>query len=385
MNNEKNIFMVVNYTPADQSIGVTKKIKSVIDAFIRKGYSVYYSAYSSQGIEIFNYKNEIVYKTKCEIKNDFLLKIIRRFYLLNTCTRYMKMTSIKFDIVFLRYLGFDKAYVKLLKTCKDHGAYIMVDMLGYFQGMKSRDIKGMYMNTNTNIFYKKAIRYIDEILTEGCENTLFGRKTVQAQMGVETDKLREHTYTGSKKQINLISVANETIYHGYDRLINSLAMYYKGNSPEIIINTHLVGVISDETQRLIISNGLSEHVILYGKLYGDKLMDIYEKCNMAVGPLGQHRIGGKRDTGLKTKEYFGVGIPYFYAGMDSTVPEKYPFVFQIPSDESMIDFSDIIRFYNSYKNLNDVASNMRQFARENFSWDKITDSFLTNYNKNSGE
>lgn len=382
MENKKTMFLVVNYTPGDQCLGITKKIRSVIDAFRRKDYLVYYSAYGKAGIDIYDYNDKVVHSEKYSSENHKLSSIIRRFDLIQTCTKYFKSSKMKFDIVFMRYLGFDQPYIGLLKKCKKSCAYIIVDMLGYFQGIKSKDLKGLYMNINTDLFHKQAIKYIDEMLTEGDENILFGKKTVKSEMGIDCEKYRMHSYNGNEKQINLISVANETLYHGYDRLINSLAAYYEKANVEVEINLHLVGVISESTKNIIISKKMTEHVTLYGKQYGDVLMDIYDKCNMAVGPLGQHRIGGKKDTGLKTREYFGMGIPYFYSGVESVVLNHFPYIFEVPSDESMINFYDIIDFYNSYKNLYNVAGEMRQFAQEHYSWDRITDSFLENYNQN---
>lgn len=379
MENGKTIFMIVNYKPSDKSLGISKKIKGVIDAFTRKGFIVYYSTYCSTGIEIYNNLNSVIYEKKYSFGKGYISGISRRFDLLHACYNYIDTSGITFDIVFFRYMGFDKTYIRLLKLCKMKDTHIIVDMHGYFWGMKSRDLKGRYMNMCTNLFYKDALQYINVLLTEGNNHTMFGRKTIEALIGIETNDFREHIYKGLKDEINMISVANETIYHGYDRVVNSLEDYYKKGKNKIKIKLHLVGVISKETQKLIKSKGLNQFIILHGKQFGMQLMDIYDQCNMAIGPLGQHRIGGKKDTGLKTKEYFGMGIPYFYTGIDSTVPKGYPYVFCVPSDETLISFDEIINFYNSYKNKPGVAKAMREFAIKNYSWDKITDSFLKNY------
>jgi hypothetical protein len=87
--------------------------------------------------------------------------------------------------------------------------------------------------------------------------------------------------------------------------------------------------------------------------------------------LGQHRVGGKKDTGLKTKEYFGIGLPYFYAGVEEDVPADYPYVFEVPSDESVIDFDAVWDFYERIRSDENKTENMRAFAQEVFSWDNI--------------
>lgn len=382
MKQKITIFMVTNFTPADKSIGITKKIMGVIHAFRRKGYEVCYTAYVKNGIAVYDKNDKILFTQKSHFQNPKLVSVFRRFELIRATTKFIMQTDIKFNIVFLRYLGFDLPYIKLLKRIKKiNDAYILVDMLGYFKGIRSQNLKGLYMNICTKLFNRVAVRYIDSLLTEGVEESLFGIKTGKAYMGIELSEFSSHSYDGDVDEINMISVANETIYHAYDRLIKSLSIYNNRSNKTVKIKLHLVGVITETTKRLITSENVEKIVFLYGKKYGKELSDIYNKCNLGVGPLGQHRIGGKKDTGLKTKEYFAVGIPYFFSGIESTVPENYPYVFQVPNNESFIDFDKIIRFYRSFKDDEGVADKMREFAKENYSWDKITSDFLTPYFK----
>jgi len=57
------------------------------------------------------------------------------------------------------------------------------------------------------------------------------------------------------------------------------------------------------------------------------------------------------------------------------VPEDYPYVFKIPSDESMIDFDKVIEFYVKTQKMNPVAD-MRQYAVKNFTWKKVFEQAL---------
>ena len=374
----KKVFMVVNYSPTDRSIGVTKKISGVINALRRKSMEVYYTAYGNTGIEIYNNNDEKIMEYSYSTNLSSLQKVFRRFDLLKAARQYVAKREEAIDLLFIRWLGFDIPYLRLLKTVKrKKNAFVMVDMHSYFDGIKFSSIKGRYMVSSTKLFSSYAVRYIDTMLTEGNVEQLFGKRTIHAAIGIETDYLREHHYSGRKDEINMISVANELPYHGYDRLLRSMAEYYSNGSKEKLrINLHLVGVLSEETKRYIEESQLAPYVMQYGKLAGEQLFDIYDKANMAVGPLGQHRVGGKKGTGLKTKEYIGIGIPYFYSGEDVSIPENFPYALRVPSDERMIDFDEIIAFYQSYCCVPDVSDNMRNYARKNFSWDVITDSFL---------
>lgn len=206
--------------------------------------------------------------------------------------------------------------------------------------------------------------------------SFYGIPTEKGLIGVDVQSLPKHNYKGSKDELNLISVGTEREYHAYDRLVRSL-YEYKKNKGTKKVRIHLVGSLFESTKKLIVQCGLEDDVIAYGKLFGDELYRVYNQCNVGVGPLGQHRIGGKKDTGLKTKEYFGIGLPYFYAGQEEDLPERYPYVLQFPSDESTISFDEIWRFYESYRDDSSVAANMRKTAIDLFSWDRIMEKAIT--------
>jgi len=374
---QTNIFMAVNFYKDDKTVGVTKKIISTINAFRRKGCSVYYTAYGANGIDIYDNTDTIVFHKAYGVKNEQAKSAVHRFTLLIAAKQFLKKTDIHFDVLFSRWLGFDLFYIKMLKVAKKkHRAFTIIDMLSYFPGIHFDGLKGKYMVWNTDFFHRTAAKYIDEMIVEGDLPELFGKGTSPSIMGVEVDDLKEHIYMGDPDVTNIISVSNERSYHGYDRLIKSLAEYKKHGQEKVII--HLVGVISDETKKLISSLGLEENVKFYGKKYSEELTQIYSQCNIAAGPIAQHRIGGKKDTGLKTKEYFGIGIPYFYAGEDS-VPNDYPYVLRIPDDESLVDINEIVKFRRSYSGNTNVTKEMREYARKNFSWDTATDIYLKKY------
>ena len=376
---KKNIFMAINVPMNNPRVGTTKKVKGLIRAFRNRGYSVYYSSYEEKGISIFNDDDLLVSTFSFKHLTRFKTKF-KRFYLLKFIISFLKETNIKIDVFFTRWFGFDSQYLKMIKTAKKNfSSHIIIDMHSYFEGIHFKSLKGKYMVFSTNLYKKKVSKYVDTFLTEGNVTKLFNKPTIKAEIGIDLDQLKEHKYCGSDNELNIISVANERPYHGYDRLINSLSHYYKNPIKTKPIYIHLVGTLYNSTKEMIKKLNLANKVFVYGPLSGKELFDVYDKCNMAVGPICQHRIGGKKDTGLKTKEYFGIGIPYFYSGQETTVPENYPFIFKINDDESFIDFDSIYKFYLTYFRRDDVSSQMRSYAKKNYSWDKIAASFLSNY------
>lgn len=367
-----NIFLWANYAIEDKALGVTKKIAAQISTFRRMGHSVYYSAYYGNGIAIFDNKDQIVAQTNLPIKSKKLYRYLRMFMLADFSRKYLE--NKKFDLAFVRWIGLGGDVVKLLKTMRKTCGNTVMDAHGYFKEQKGTDAIGKYLAYTSVHNVPKVKGLIDLVLTETDEKEMFAAKAMKYDNGVDTAGTRPHHYTGAPNELNMISVASERLYHGYDRIIRSIAAYSGKDFP---VKLHLVGVMSDATKQLAKDLGVEDRVLFYGKKSGVELDDIYDKCNLGAGPVGQHRIGGKQGTGLKTKEYFAKGIPYIYAGNELFVPEDYPYTMKVPSDESVIDFDAVIRFYQDTCRGNAVED-MRAYAIAHFSWEKVYNGMFDN-------
>ncbi|QUC68217.1 glycosyltransferase [Aristaeella hokkaidonensis] len=371
----KTVFFLVNYTPDDQSIGITKKISGQISALRKLGYNVYYTCYKNEGVAICNNNDSIVATEKFKTKNGKINRLLRYNLLLHLAYQYITTSNIRYNYCYARISAATNRYVSILRTMHNQGAKVIVEMLSYFPGIKPKTIKSKYLwfFVKRNIGQLQSV--IDKVITEGEIKDFYGIPSEKGRIGVNVDTLPVHHYIGNKDELNLISVGNEREYHGYDRLIFSYKEYLKHNE-KVKITIHIVGEVSKRTKAMITPD-LSDKVILYGKLYGEELKTIYNKCNLGVGPLAQHRIGGKKDTGLKTKEYLGIGIPYIYSGVEEDLPNEFPYVYRIPADESIIDFASIWEFYKKIRDNSKMSEEMRNIAKETLSWDSIMKKALS--------
>ena len=362
-------FMFANYTPADKSIGITKKIGSEIDALRRMGMRVTYTAYDGDGVSIFDDSDHVIYHKAFPTPWAKINRKIRYFWLEKTAVEYLGSVE-GFDLGYIRIGAPNGALFQIFRLLKGKGARIVAESLAYFPGIQYKSLFGKYIVLMYRLNDRRFKDYLDYFLVEGNLTELHGVEAVPMNMGVEVDKIHPHQYMGESEALHLISVANENVYHGYDRIIKSLNTYLE-QAEDKRVYVHLVGTVSDETKELVKRYGLEDHVFLYGKKSGAELDEIYNKCNVGLGPFGQHRVGGKKDTGLKTKEYFAKGLPYIYSGSEPTVPEGYPYICAFASDESLIDFEKVRSFYNSYRDDPMVVERMRTFAGEHYSWDTI--------------
>lgn len=249
----------------------------------------------------------------------------------------------------------------------------MIETLSYYPYMTISELRQMgFFLIYKSIYYnrKKLRDLVDLALTEGNIKDFFGINTVELGMGVDLEGISEHCYSGDKETVNLIMIGCDAIYHGTDRIIKSLHEYYKSNFQKMKIYLHLVGSVLEKDKKMISKLNLDNYIFLHGKIYGNELERVYNQSNIALGPLAQFRTG-KKDTGLKTKEYFAKGIPYIYSGEENTILDDYPYILKIENDESVINLSCVIDFYNSLKSKETVSTEMRNFARNHYSWEQI--------------
>ncbi len=367
----KQLFMCVNYPLSNHSIGLSKKITMQLEAFESLGYEVIFSAYTENGVAILH-KDKILVEQI--YSNQKVNSILRRFRLMKLCKQFI-MTQ-KFEVGFIRWDAVDKIFLDIVKLLKMNCDKVLMDCHGYFEGYNAPGLKGRYTKYMTFLNSNKLSKYIDYCLTESKNNQVFGIPALSIDTGINIDNYKPHQYMGNKDELHLISVATETIYHGYDRIIYGLYKFKKNHTAEIYL--HFVGKVSDKTKKLIQKLNLEKYIFLYGYQSGRELEKIYNMCNIGIGPLAPHRVGGKEGTGIKTKEYFAIGLPYFFAGQELLVPENYRYALKIESDDSPVDIQKIFNFYETVKDDKNIQENMRNFANEHYSWKTIFKTALAN-------
>ena len=97
---------------------------------------------------------------------------------------------------------------------------------------------------------------------------------------------------------------------------------------------------------LVQENQLQENVIFHGPLFGDDLNIIFNNSQIGIGSLARHRSDITHLRSLKNREYAARGIPFIYSEIDDDF-ENSPYIMKVTADESPIDISKVISFYNS--------------------------------------
>jgi len=205
------------------------------------------------------------------------------------------------------------------------------------------------------VFRHRLYRYMDSLVTFSDATTIFGQRTIRISNGVDLDSIPIHSpLTSHHLALHLIAVAEVHTWHGFDRLIEGLGLYYQKTAQPRQIYFHLVGgiwsghLIGDRgIQTLIDKYGLSDKVFLHGQLFGDELTKVFNQCQFAIGSLGRHRSGITVLKTLKNREYATRGIPFIYSEQDSDFDHQ-PYILKAPADESPIDIRQIIDFMEHF-------------------------------------
>lgn len=260
----------------------------------------------------------------------------------------------KYDLVYIRsYHNANPFTIRLVQKIKRSGAKVVIEIptFPYDEEYQSWKVK-------PKLFVDKLFRYrlmkeIDAVVTFSEDKKIFGQRTIRIANAIDFDKIKiRQNKPFDPVEIHLIGVAEIHYWHGFDRLIKGLGVYYRHN-PAAKVYFHLVGAFSGRREQVEIENaieefGIEDYVLLHGPLFGEKLDVVFDKCDFAIGSLGRHRTGIQRMQSLKNREYAARGIPFCYAESDSYFDNE-PYVIKFSADESPIDISKIVKYLEESK------------------------------------
>lgn len=344
----------------EESDGVCKKINSQIAVFEKNGYEVDF---------IYIKNGNIIYR------ENKIERAIGRVGNIKKTPAYMKMYKAlkdkKYDWVYNRYGMMDTFYYRVLKRLHKNGARILIEIPTYpYAGERPKGVLYQFMFWWDKLYLNKLKNIAECILTYSQDDEIAGIQTIQIVNGINFSDImpkKQFPYAAGAKNINIIAVANVLKAHGYDRLLNGLEDYVKGNN-EIDIFFHLVGggALLSECKEIVKTLGLEEFVCFYGEKYGKELNEIFEKCDIAVESLADHRNNVKISSSLKSREYVARGIPFITA-CEMDVFKNEEFILTIPADETNVDLRKVVEYLKKLyhdKDAKEVAYMIRQKGKE---------------------
>lgn len=251
---------------------------------------------------------------------------------------------------YIRFQFFSEDVRRMVLCLKKSGAKVLMEIPTFpYEGeLHQQGPKGELKLLCDRMFRRACAQNIDVFITVGeGENRIYGTPCIRILNGLDYQKhpLR-HVRPGRPNEVHLLAVASMLPWHGYDRVLNGLAHYYK-NSGQTNFVLHLVGEgrESAKYRQLVAEHQLDSHVIFHGMKGGSELNSIADECDVAIGSLAAFRIGITKMSTLKSREYCAWGFPTVNATPTDILDADDPFCLFVPEDESAVDMEAVAAFY----------------------------------------
>lgn len=275
--------------------------------------------------------------------------------------------------LYIRYQRSDYQFIQFLKRARaqNKNIKIVVEIPTY---PYDKEKVHWLRKVRDKLYRKKMKKYVDKIAILAECAYVFGIPTIRIMNGIDLEKIkmrncmesREHN---GRKIIRFCMVAHFEPWHGIDRFLKGMEIYYKNEGKEHI-ELHLAGdgLEMPNIKKIISDCSLEKYVILHGEMESGELDKLYDKCDIAIGSLGAHRKDIFLSSELKSREYLAKGIPFIYScAMDIFEKKEVDFAFQCPADESFIKIDEVISFYNNLlkkESIESLSKRIREYAEK---------------------
>ena len=344
-----------------ESSGVSKKIYSQVETIDKKNFNVYLSGFFNGKYGV---KGDDDY---IDIKNiPFLLKKKKVFkYLLN------KIELLKIDIVYIRMICASSSTIEFYKKLKIKNIKIIMEIPTYPYDNEAIELKSKIVNFFDKIYRKKYINILDYIVTFSDHKYIYGVECINISNAVNSNEILnpENINSNVKKDcLRFLSVSSVAYWHGIDRFVKSMEIYYKSKNPKYNIYFYIVGpenqVRKDLEDYVLSTKEIKDRILFLGEKKSIELREIYLDVDFGVGSLGRHRSGIYDLNSLKNKEYCSYGIPFIYSENDKDFDGK-PFALKVKPDESTLDIDYLC---DNLVDINLTRSDIVKYAH-NYTWD----------------
>lgn len=349
-----------------------QKFNGQMDALISLGYEVWYVEWDGSYTWLVNRNQGIRHKitsTKTKNKESFY----HTFYFPRLYKDIKKIVkNKKFDYVYMRKMPLFPSALAMGKEIRKQDAKLVFEIPTYSYIDEWKKITSLlrrvflrFSESLEKMFNKYISLYT--IMGRDEEGEFRGKPALNIKNGINVKAIKKKEISNSE-EIHLIAVASMCYWHGYDRVINGLALY-EGDRKVIL---HMVGPDGDgslsEWKTLVNKLEIEKKVVFHGKVYGNELDQLFDKCNVAISTLGLYRQNTNSSGVLKSREYMARGIPFVYAGVDVSFDSDFLYAKKVANDNSNINIEEIISFFDKVRN-DDYSQIMRQYAEDNMSWE----------------
>ena len=348
--------------------GISKKIISQIEALNHCGLEVAFCY-----MEIDAKGNQRRYCDKKEIDNfgnGFISKF-GKWICFNNLTNYILQNQIEF--VYIRsFYNCNPFLLRMFKKLRSNGVKIVIEYPTYPYDIETSKEHIRYKPIFfLNRLFRKGLKgRVDRVVTFTNLPEIEGVKTINISNAIDFNSVNlSQREKDSDAIFNLLGVAEIHFWHGYDRVIQGLWEYYKGEDVKKEVHFHIVGEGCEkdnlELKALTLKLKMSKYVHFHGNRRSDELDPFFDMADFCIASLARHRTGITHIKTLKNREYAARGLSFAYSEIDEDF-EGMPYILKVLPDDTSIDIYKILRFRGSMKL---SPYEIRQSIEDRLSWD----------------
>lgn len=373
----QSILFIMRYFLDDSKDSLAFKFRNQIQAAKNLGLDVWNIAFENNNIYLAHESDKIKLLSYKVDKEKSLFNSIYLYLLLYKSI--LKALDVKkdFDFVYIRDMTTMPTLLKCLKIFKKNGSKLILEIPTYPSINEDKSEKRrirkiiMYLDNKMNPYRNK---YVDLYTLIGDKTDMYmGKPALNIDNGICLDIIPERVPQIIKEEIHCLGLASMSRWHGYDRFIRGMFEYKESGGKEKIV-LHLAGNGGDgslqQWKELSITYKLENEVIIEGTVYGSKLIQLVNQCDVGIATLAGYRINLGNSSTLKIREYTARGLPFIYSVEDKVLVDGLNFALRVPDENTPIDMNVVLEFVRKTRSEREMEKSMRKYAQENMSWEK---------------
>lgn len=299
----------------------------------------------------------------------FHTPVLRRFSLLKAVKA--ALAQCRYQAAYIRFQFFSEDVRQITAVLEKNGTKVLMEFPTFpYEGELHRQgAKGEVKLLCDRMYRHVCARHIRAFVTQAEETQIYGLPCVRFPNGLDYSRhpLR-HVRPPRPDEVHMLAVACMLPWHGYDRLLEGMGRYYAGGG-EVNFVFHLVGEGREigKYRQIVEKYALEDHVVFHGMQGGEKLNAIADGCDLAVGSLASFRVGLKKVSTLKSREYCAWGFPSINASPTDILDADDPTCLFVPEEEAPVDMEAVAAFYQrvyfeSGRSAAEIAAAIREKA-----------------------
>ena len=369
MTDKKKLLYIVRY-PIYEDFNLRGKFDGQLAAFRNLGLDVYHLVFDRKYFYLVHDREKaVIGKATTGLPMYFHTKV---YYDMHRAV--MKAADqICFDYVYWRGAPVWRSSCLVARKLHAQGTKILYEIPTYCKdGEAEMSFSRKLFRLYANLWSNELMRYPNIFIFTGDADftTFYGKPAVNIDNGVNIASMPVRQPVNDADTVHIMALASMCYWHGYDRLIRSLAQYH--GSQKVML--HMVGGndggMLAQWKALVSELSLDEQIIFHGKLYGDDLTQMFNLCDVGINSLGLYRKDLDATSELKVREYTARGIPFVCSVDDPALRfAQEAFWINVSNDDSIPDMQQIVDFALRMRKDKDHPQKLRAYAQQHMTWE----------------